>query len=84
MLLFISEQTPRSIKTLTITDQSSTSSSFNSGMCLALKISPASHLQKGLWELPRKWIKVYLCIYVIVTIYWLKLTDIPFVNMFFF
>lgn len=83
MLLFISEQTPRSIKTLTIIDQSSTSSSFNSAMCLALKISPASHVQKGLWELPRKWIKVYLCIYVTVTIYWLKLTDIPFVNMFF-
>lgn len=83
MLLFISEQTPHSIKTLTIIDQSSTSSSFNSGMCLALKISPASHVQKGLWELPRKWIKVYLCIYVTVTIYWLKLTDIPFVNMFF-
>lgn len=82
MLLFISEQTPRSIKTLTIIDQSSTSSSFNSGMCLALKISPASHLQKGLWELPRKWIKVYFS--VTVTIYWLKLTDIPFVNMFFF
>lgn len=44
-------------------------------MCLALKLSPASHLQKELWELPTKWIKVYFS--VTVTIHWLKFTDIP-------